>query len=94
MNRRLLLLAPCLLLILNYPWLAIFSQQTLLFGMPLLHLYLFVLWFIIILTIRFLLGGEDEGDHARARRTQRGGDQQPSGSLEKHRPSESHDATK
>ncbi len=94
MNRRLLLLAPCLLLILNYPWLAIFSQQILLFGMPLLHLYLFVLWFVIILTVRFLLGGKDDGGHARARRTLREDNQQPSGSPEKHRPDESHDATK
>lgn len=59
-NRRILLLAPCLLLVLNYPWLAIFSKETLLFGLPLLHVYLFVLWFVIILTIRFLMAGKDE----------------------------------
>ena len=57
-----LLLAPCLLLVLNYPWLAIFSQQTLLFGVPLLHLYLFVLWFVIILTVRFALAGQVDED--------------------------------
>jgi TRAP-type C4-dicarboxylate transport system permease small subunit len=58
-HRRILLLASCLLLVLNYPWLAIFAKQTLLFGLPLLHLYLFVLWFAIILTVRFLLNAED-----------------------------------
>ncbi len=63
-NRRLLLLALCLLLVLNYPWLAIFSQQTLLFGVPLLHLYLFVLWFAIILTVRFLLTGMGEKERS------------------------------
>ncbi len=94
MNRRLLLLAPCLLLILNYPWLAIFSQQSFLFGMPLLHLYLFVLWFVIILTVMFLLGGKDEEDHAGARRALRGDDQQVSVGPERRRANESHDATK
>ncbi|MGI9284991.1 MAG: hypothetical protein ACR2P1_06350 [Pseudomonadales bacterium] len=59
-NRRILLLAPCLLLVLNYPWLAIFSKETLLFGLPLLHVYLFVLWFVIILTVKFLMAGKDE----------------------------------
>lgn len=59
-NRRILLLAACLLLVLNYPWLAMFSKQVLLFGLPLLHVYLFVLWFVIILTVKFLMAGKDE----------------------------------
>ncbi len=59
-KQRLLLLAFCLLLTLNYPWLAIFSADTLLFGVPLLHLYLFVQWLLIILTVRFLLAGESK----------------------------------
>ncbi len=79
-NRRILLLAPCLLLVLNYPWLAIFSKQTLLFGLPLLHVYLFVLWFVIILTVRFLMAGN--------------GEESPTRSSEKRRANETGNAAK
>jgi len=33
---------------LNYPWLSIVSRQLLIFGIPLLYFYLFVLWLLFI----------------------------------------------
>lgn len=66
MNPRyklLLLLALCAIMALNYPWLSLFSQETLVFGLPLIHVYLFSLWISIILVIRFLVeGGAKELD--------------------------------
>lgn len=72
MNPRyklLLLLALCALLALNYPWLSLFSQETLVFGFPLMHVYLFALWISIILVIRFLSeGGARAPDSKRTQR--------------------------
>lgn len=63
-NRCLLLLALCLLLVLNYPWLAVFAQQTLVFGLPLLHLYLFTLWLVIILIVGVLMAADEKDEPA------------------------------
>lgn len=35
-------------ILLNYPLLSIFSRVRLLFGVPVLYLYLFIIWFIFI----------------------------------------------
>lgn len=36
------------LLLLNYPILSLFDRPATLFGLPLLHLYLFVVWLALI----------------------------------------------
>ncbi|WP_207060938.1 hypothetical protein [Motiliproteus sp. SC1-56] len=56
--------ATTLLLLLNYPWLSLFDSKHLVADIPPLFLYLFVLWLVFILTVRFLLhpGPVDEGD--------------------------------
>ena len=68
-HKLLLLLALCATMALNYPWLSLFSQQTLVFGLPMIHVYLFALWTSIILIIRCLSeGGARELDSKRRRR--------------------------
>lgn len=47
--------ATTFLLLLNYPWLSLFSSEHLLFGMPPLFFYLFLLWLGFILIIRVLI---------------------------------------
>jgi energy-coupling factor transporter transmembrane protein EcfT len=62
-HKLLLLLALCAIMALNYPWLSLFSLETLVFGLPLMQVYLFALWISIILIIRFLSeGGAREPD--------------------------------
>jgi hypothetical protein len=53
--RMLFFAAATVLLLLNYPWLSLFSSAHLLFGIPPLLLYLFGLWLGFILIIRALL---------------------------------------
>jgi len=49
--QRLLVLFAFGCLTLNYPLLALFSKNALWFGIPVLYLYLFVLWILFILLI-------------------------------------------
>ena len=52
--QRLLVLFVFGALALNYPLLALFSKTVLWFGIPLLYLYLFVLWLVFIIFIAFV----------------------------------------
>lgn len=52
--QRLLVLFIFGCITLNYPLLALFSKKVLFFGMPLLYLYLFVLWILFIICIAFV----------------------------------------
>jgi hypothetical protein len=52
--QRLLVLFVFAALALNYPLLALFSKTVLLFGIPLLYLYIFVLWLVFIIFIAFV----------------------------------------
>jgi len=52
--QRLLVLFIFGALALNYPLLALFSKTVLWFGIPLLYLYLFVIWIIFIMFIAFV----------------------------------------
>jgi len=52
--QRLLVLFAFGCLALNYPLLALFSKIVLWYGIPLLYLYLFVLWALFILCIAIL----------------------------------------
>jgi len=47
--------AATLLLLLNFPWLSLFSSPHLLFGLPPLVLYLFGLWLGFIITVRLIV---------------------------------------
>lgn len=47
-NERLIVLLIAGLLFLNYPLLSLFSQIRLLFGIPVLYLYIFTVWTIFI----------------------------------------------
>ncbi|MCC6410480.1 MAG: hypothetical protein IT270_02400 [Saprospiraceae bacterium] len=47
-NNRLGLLSLVFCLVLNYPILSVFDQQRLLYGMPLLFLYFFTSWLMLI----------------------------------------------
>lgn len=52
--QRLLVLFGFGCLAINYPLLALFSKTSLWFGIPVLYLYLFVLWLIFILFIAII----------------------------------------
>ena len=52
--QRLLVLFIFGTIALNYPLLALFSKTVLWFGIPLLYLYLFVLWLVFIIFIAFV----------------------------------------
>jgi predicted permease len=49
--QRLLVLFVFGCLVLNYPLLALFSKASLWYGIPVLYLYLFVIWILFILFI-------------------------------------------
>jgi len=52
--QRLLVLFVFGILALNYPLLALFNKTVLWFGIPLLYLYLFVVWTLFIVSIAFI----------------------------------------
>lgn len=43
------------LLLLNYPLLSLFDRPLWLFGIPLLHLYLFAVWFGLVCAIAWIV---------------------------------------
>ena len=54
------------LLTLNPPVLTIFSVEVFLFGIPLLYLYLFAVWLLIVALVAWIAGGGRRGSgHAR-----------------------------
>ena len=52
-NERLLALALCGAICLNYPFMSLFNKASTLFGIPVLYLYLFLVWsgFILLVTL-------------------------------------------
>lgn len=50
-RERLVALVVLGMLALNYPLVALFSRATLVFGIPLLYLYLFVAWLVVIVLV-------------------------------------------
>lgn len=48
------------MLLLNYPWLSIYSSDNLFFGIPPLFIYLFMLWLAFILTVRWLIRHQEQ----------------------------------
>ena len=64
-HERLIALALGVTLTLNFPLLQVFSDTTLTFGIPLLYLYLFVVWIVAIaLTGAVLEGKKAQQDSA------------------------------
>jgi hypothetical protein len=59
-NERIVVLAIVGMLALNYPWLSLFSRSVLVFGIPLLYLYLFGLWALLILLAGLIIESEKE----------------------------------
>jgi 4-hydroxybenzoate polyprenyltransferase len=58
-NERLVVLTVGGILAVNYPWVALFSTGQLLFGIPSLYLYLFLVWGIFIALVARLIDTED-----------------------------------
>lgn len=54
-NERLIAVLIVGLLLLNYPLLSLFSKVHLVFGVPLLYLYLFAVWYIFIICVALVL---------------------------------------
>jgi hypothetical protein len=45
------------IVLLNFPLLSVFSVNRMIFGIPVLYLYLFVVWVLIIIITRIVLRG-------------------------------------
>lgn len=43
------------LLLLNYPVLSLFDRPLVVFGLPLLHFYLFSVWLVLILVVAWIV---------------------------------------
>jgi len=54
-NERLIVLPIFGVLILNYPLLSLFNRAQLLFGVPVLYLGLFLVWFIYIVCVAIVM---------------------------------------
>jgi len=54
-NERLIVMFIIGLISLNYPLLSLFSKVKLIFGIPVLYLYLFVFWIIFIVCIAIIV---------------------------------------
>jgi hypothetical protein len=54
-KERLVVLPLVGVIALNYPLLSLFSRVQLLFGVPLLYLYLFAVWLLFILCVAVIL---------------------------------------
>ncbi|HBR97131.1 MAG TPA: hypothetical protein DD979_07110 [Gammaproteobacteria bacterium] len=52
-RQRLLVTVLCGLLLFNYPLLLLASRDGLIFGVPVLYLYLFGVWLLLIVGVRF-----------------------------------------
>jgi Ca2+/Na+ antiporter len=48
-NQKLIFLAILLLVLLSYPFISLSNKAQLLFGIPMLYLYIFIVWIIIII---------------------------------------------
>ena len=54
-SERLIALFVIAFLLFNYPLLSLFARDTLVFGVPLLYAYLFVVWAVIIALTGWIL---------------------------------------
>ncbi len=54
-KKRLLVTVLCALIAMNFPLLLLASRNTLIVGIPLLYIYLFGVWLIMIVSVRWLI---------------------------------------
>ena len=54
-NERLIALVCLGVIVLNYPFLGLFSKELLFCGVPLLYLYIFSLWFLFIMVLALVM---------------------------------------
>jgi len=54
-NERLIAMLILGLVAFNYPLLSLFSKVRLIFGVPVLYLYLFAVWYIFIVCVALIL---------------------------------------
>ena len=54
-NERLVVMLVLGVIALNYPLLSLFSKVQLLFGIPILYLYIFTVWFVFIVCVALIL---------------------------------------
>jgi hypothetical protein len=59
-KQRLVVIFLAGLLLLFSPILSLFDRPVMLFGIPILHLYLFAVWCALIFAMAWVLKGEDE----------------------------------
>lgn len=55
LNERLIALTCMGIIALNYPFLALFSKKLFFWGVPLLYLYIFSLWFLFIMLLGLVM---------------------------------------
>ena len=67
-NERFVVLVLIGTLALNYPLLSIFAGGGLLFGIPILYLYLFSIWAGFIALVALIIEARDRNEHANASR--------------------------
>ncbi len=63
-DQRLIALFLCGAVLLNYPLLSLFAGDGLLFGLPILAVYLFTIWALLIFCTWLLLRRNDRGPDA------------------------------
>lgn len=54
-NERLVVILVIGIIALNYPLIALFSRVQVLFGIPILYLYIFTIWSMLIVCIALIL---------------------------------------
>jgi Ca2+/Na+ antiporter len=50
-NQKLIFLGILMLIMLSYPFISLANKAQLLFGIPMLYLYIFIVWIIIIIIL-------------------------------------------
>ncbi|MCG8486254.1 MAG: hypothetical protein AB2551_13415 [Candidatus Thiodiazotropha sp.] len=72
-QERLIVLFLLGVLVLNYPLLHLFGTGSLWLGIPVLYLYLFICWLLIIVFLALLMEARRSGERDSLRRDRRGG---------------------
>lgn len=59
-HKKIIVLTILLALLINYPWINLFSSQSMLFGIPTLYVFLFGIWLMFILLVRHYIEAPPE----------------------------------
>lgn len=60
-HKKIIVITALVALLLNYPWLSLFSSERMLLGIPLLYLFLFGVWLALILCVRHYVDSDKAG---------------------------------